>query len=52
MAVGGVFYGERGSGLIGQLQRNEYTRYQRHISRRLGKVFVSPAPHRCFAPSR
>jgi cellulose synthase/poly-beta-1,6-N-acetylglucosamine synthase-like glycosyltransferase len=40
IAVGGVFYGERGSGLIGQLQRNEYTRYQRHISRRLGKVFV------------
>ena len=40
MAVGGVFYGERGSGLVGQLQRNEYTRYQRYISRRLGKVFV------------
>jgi cellulose synthase/poly-beta-1,6-N-acetylglucosamine synthase-like glycosyltransferase len=40
MAVGGVFYGERGSGLVGQLQRNEYARYQRHISRRLGKVFV------------
>jgi cellulose synthase/poly-beta-1,6-N-acetylglucosamine synthase-like glycosyltransferase len=40
IAVGGVFYGERGSGLVRQLQRNEYTRYQRHISRRLGKVFV------------
>ena len=40
IAVGGVFYGERGSGLVGQLQRNEYTRYQRYISRRLGKVFV------------
>ena len=40
MAVGGVFYGEAGSGLVGQLQRNEYTRYQRYISRRLGKVFV------------
>ena len=37
IAVGGVFYGERGSGLVGQLQRNEYTRYQRYISRRLGK---------------
>ena len=40
IAVGGVFYGEGGSGLVGQLQRNEFTRYQRHISRRKGKVFV------------
>jgi len=40
IAVGGVFYGEDGGGLVGQLQRNEYTRYQRHVSRRLGKVFV------------
>jgi len=40
IAVGGVFYGEPGQGLVGQLQRNEYTRYQRYISRRLGKVFV------------
>ena len=40
IAVGGVFYGEEGSGLVGQLQRNEYTRYQRDISRRKGKVFV------------
>jgi cellulose synthase/poly-beta-1,6-N-acetylglucosamine synthase-like glycosyltransferase len=40
IAVGGVFYGEEGGGLVGQLQRNEYTRYQRYISRRLGKVFV------------
>jgi cellulose synthase/poly-beta-1,6-N-acetylglucosamine synthase-like glycosyltransferase len=40
IAVGGVFYGEPGGGLVGQLQRNEYTRYQRVISRRLGKVFV------------
>ena len=40
IAVGGVFYGEGGSGLVGQLQRNEYTRYQRDISRRKGKVFV------------
>ena len=29
MAVGGVFYGEGGAGLVGQLQRNEFTRYQR-----------------------
>jgi cellulose synthase/poly-beta-1,6-N-acetylglucosamine synthase-like glycosyltransferase len=40
IAVGGLFYGEHGAGLVGQLQRNEYTRYQRQISRRLGKVFV------------
>jgi cellulose synthase/poly-beta-1,6-N-acetylglucosamine synthase-like glycosyltransferase len=40
IAVGGVFYGEGGSGLVGQLQRNEFTRYQRLISRRRGKVFV------------
>lgn len=40
IAVGGVFAGEEGGGLIGQLQRNEYSRYQRHISRRKGKVFV------------
>ena len=26
--------------MVGQLQRNEYTRYQRYISRRLGQVFV------------
>ena len=40
ISVGGVFYGEDGAGLVGQLQRNEYTRYQRYISRRRGKVFV------------
>lgn len=40
IAVGGVFYGEEGAGLVGQLQRNEFTRYQRYISRRHGKVFV------------
>ena len=39
IAVGGVFYGDEGAGLVGQLlQRNEYTRYQRYISRRLGRV--------------
>src|SRR5262245_9513055 len=27
MAVGGLFYGEDGAGLIGQFQRNEYIRY-------------------------
>ncbi len=40
MAVGGLFYGEEGAGLLGQLQRNEYTRYSREIRRRRGRVFV------------
>lgn len=40
MAVGGLFYGEEGHGLIGQFQRNEYLRYSREISRRRGRVFV------------
>lgn len=40
MAVGGVFYGEPGGGLVAQLQRNEYTRYQRIIGRNKGRVFV------------
>jgi cellulose synthase/poly-beta-1,6-N-acetylglucosamine synthase-like glycosyltransferase len=40
IAVGGVFYGEQSIGLVGQLQRNEYTRYQRDIARRRGRVFV------------
>ena len=40
MAVGGLFYGEEGHGLIGQFQRNEYLRYSREIGRRRGRVFV------------
>lgn len=39
-AVGGLFYGEPGLGLIGQLQRNEYYRYQLQIRHRRGRVFV------------
>lgn len=39
-AVGGLFYGEPGNGLIGQLQRNEYFRYQLQIRHRQGRVFV------------
>jgi biofilm PGA synthesis N-glycosyltransferase PgaC len=39
-AVGGLFYGEPGHGLIGQLQRNEYFRYQLQIRHRQGRVFV------------
>lgn len=39
-AVGGVFFGEGGHGMLGQLQRNEYTRYSAEIGRRRGRVFV------------
>lgn len=39
-AVGGVFFGEGGSGLVGQFQRNEYARYSSEIRRRRGRVFV------------
>ena len=39
-AIGGLFFGEPGRGLLGQLQRNEYTRYARDITRRRGRVFV------------
>ena len=52
MAVGGVFYGERGSGLIGQLQRNEYTRYQVTSPGVSERSSCSPVPPRCFAPMR
>ena len=40
IAVGGLFYGEDGARLVGQFQRNEYTRYQRTVARKLGRVFV------------
>jgi len=40
IAVGGIFEGEDGGGLVGQLQRNEYARYRRQIGRRKGRVFV------------
>jgi cellulose synthase/poly-beta-1,6-N-acetylglucosamine synthase-like glycosyltransferase len=40
MAIGGIFYGEEGHGILGQLQRNEYVRYSREIRRRRGRVFV------------
>lgn len=40
MSVGALFYGEEGAGLIGQFQRNEYTRYGRDLRRRRGMVFV------------
>ena len=40
IAVGGLFFGEDGGALVGQFQRNEYTRYQRLVARRRGRVFV------------
>lgn len=33
-AVGGIFYGQQGGGILGALQRLEYQRYAREISRR------------------
>ncbi|KRF00879.1 hydrolase [Nocardioides sp. Soil777] len=50
MAVGGLFYGEDGAGLIGQFQRNEYTRYQRELRRRRGRVFVLTGTASVFRP--
>jgi cellulose synthase/poly-beta-1,6-N-acetylglucosamine synthase-like glycosyltransferase len=38
--VGGVFTGRRGGGYVGMLQRNEYARYARDVTRRSGKVLV------------
>ncbi|TDD65222.1 glycosyltransferase family 2 protein [Jiangella aurantiaca] len=39
-AVGGVFQGEPGAGLVGYLQRNEYARYARDVRRLGGKCLV------------
>ena len=50
MAVGGLFYGEEGGGLLGQLQRNEYTRYARELRRRRGRVFVLTGTASLFRP--
>ncbi len=50
MAVGGLFYGEDGSGMLGQFQRNEYTRYAREIGRRRGRVFVLTGTASIFRP--
>jgi cellulose synthase/poly-beta-1,6-N-acetylglucosamine synthase-like glycosyltransferase len=38
--VGGVFTGRSGGGFVGMLQRNEYARYARDVSRLKGKVLV------------
>jgi cellulose synthase/poly-beta-1,6-N-acetylglucosamine synthase-like glycosyltransferase len=50
MAVGGLFYGEEGHGLVGQFQRNEYIRYGRQIRRRRGRVFVLTGTASLFRP--
>jgi cellulose synthase/poly-beta-1,6-N-acetylglucosamine synthase-like glycosyltransferase len=50
MAVGGLFYGEEGGGLIGQFQRNEYARYSREIRRRRGRVYVLTGTASVFRP--
>ncbi|WP_137844949.1 glycosyltransferase family 2 protein [Microbacterium sp. 2FI] len=50
MAVGGLFYGAEGAGLLGQFQRNEYTRYARQIRRRRGRVFVLTGTASIFRP--
>ena len=39
-AVGGVFRGKPGGGLVGMLQRNEYARYARDVQRKNGKTLV------------
>jgi cellulose synthase/poly-beta-1,6-N-acetylglucosamine synthase-like glycosyltransferase len=50
MAIGGLFYGEDGHGLLGQFQRNEYIRYAREIRRRRGRVFVLTGTASLFRP--
>ena len=39
-AVGGVFVGRDGGGLVGALQRNEYARYAREVARRGARATV------------
>ena len=39
-AVGGVFLGKPGGGLVGMYQRNEYARYARDVSRKRGRTLV------------
>ncbi len=51
MAVGGLFYGENGHGMLGQFQRNEYARYSRMINRRRGRVFVLTGTSSLFRPA-
>lgn len=39
-AVGGVFLGKDGGGLVGMFQRNEYARYARDVARKKGRTLV------------
>lgn len=39
-AVGGVFTGKDGGGLVGTFQRNEYARYARDVARKDGRTLV------------
>lgn len=50
MAIGGLFYGDEGGGMLGQFQRNEYHRYSRELQRRRGKVFVLTGTASVFRP--
>mgnify|MGYP000205014486 CR=1 FL=1 len=50
-AVGGVFFGEQGHGLVGMFQRNEYRRYSQEIRRRRGRVFVLTGTASAFRAS-
>ena len=50
MAIGGLFYGQEGCGLLGQFQRNEYIRYAREMRRRRGRVFVLTGTAALFRP--
>ena len=50
MAIGGLFYGQEGFGLLGQFQCNEYIRYAREMRRRRGRVFVLTGTAALFRP--
>lgn len=50
MALGGVFTGESGHGLLGIFQRNEYLRYGRVVARRRGLVDVLTGTSSLFRP--
>lgn len=50
MALGGVFTGEPGHGLLGVFQRNEYLRYGRTVARRRGLVDVLTGTSTLFRP--
>lgn len=50
MAIGGLFYGQPGGGLLGLFQRNEFTRYARDLKRRRGLVFVLTGTASVFRP--